>query len=549
MNKIAAAVTLMTNSLYGKQKGKSDSEIVDSKEASPLKPVVLFGIQPDMAQAKHGIEEDGLWNFDFVILGGGTSAFHAAEEFVKSGNLKNYSVALISRESHVPCYPKTMVQNIAAGASLESSLLQTERWFSDHGVTLSLQTNVTFFDARKRTLVADRCDRVTRQTTHFRFRANHAIILATGARPSQGPPLLVLDDKPLGPMRNPNCSYPGVEGLFTLRTYAGGLTINSYLDRAKNVVVIGGGFLGLDMAYMARNRGLNVTLVCSSACVLRRVFTEEMAQMYQDFFERNGVKMCMGSGCKNILVREGKVVGVRLRDQSELECDMVMAACGVVPNIDLFRGQLQLEKNTSTPGVLVDAYLLTSVPGVYAIGDVCAMRFAQHNPGAIRHLSNAALSGARVAQALISAADSISSTPKRRGSKLGLSARRCTSGRSTVQERMMQALVPGCDAIPYAPHPAYDVNHFDLRGYVSGDRLGPDFVMVGTDMGPDGKLVTFWLWENRVVGAFVSNPSFEEKALLDEATKEQWLIENMPELRVLRNAYEALDHIKKHHRL
>ena len=57
------------------------------------------------------------------------------------------------------------------------------------------------------------------------------------------------------------------------------------------------------------------------------------------------------------------MVGVRLKDGRELECDMVMVACGVIPNIELFRDQLQLEKNTKTPAVLVDPFLLTSVPG------------------------------------------------------------------------------------------------------------------------------------------------------------------------------------------
>ena len=178
------------------------------------------------------------------------------------------------------------------------------------------------------------------------------------------------------------------------------------------------------------------------------------------------------------------------------------------------------------------------------------MRYSQHNPGAIRHISNAIASGVCVARALMMALDSLAEP--RRGSKVE-SARKNPNSRSTIvvdtiSDKLMRALLPGSGALPHTPHPAYDVNHFNLRGYVSGDRLGPDFVMVGRDMGPGEKMVTFWLWECRVVGAYVSNPTDKDKSLLDEATREQWYIENLPELRDMTNAYEALEHIKHHHR-
>ena len=122
--------------------------------------------------------------------------------------------------------------------------LQTEKWFDDNRINLSLLTNITFVDAKKRLLIGDKRDKYTHRSTHVRIRAARALILATGARPAQGPPLIVLDNQDLGPAKSPNCSYPKVRGLFTLRTYAGGAEISRHLETAKQAVVIGGGFLG-----------------------------------------------------------------------------------------------------------------------------------------------------------------------------------------------------------------------------------------------------------------------------------------------------------------
>lgn len=482
--------------------------------------------------------------FDFVILGGGAAAYHAAAEFARLG--RKYTIVLVSREAFPPCYPKSMVQKLAENQDIFDSLLATEKWFLDNNVALSLNTNVTQMDAKKRLLVGERFDPSTNQSVPLQIKARSALILATGASPIVGPPLEVLDDTPLVAPRS-EFGYPLVHGLFTLRTFAGGLAINRHLQLATNVVVVGGGFLGLDMAYIARRRGVDTTIVGGNQ-LLERVFTPGMASIYQNFFESNGVTVITKNRCSNILVREGRVVGVTLQDGSRISCDMVMVACGVVPNVELFRDQLKLEKGTNTPGVLVDPYLLTSVPGVYAIGDVCAMRYSQHNPGAIRHLSHAQASGTSVARMLVSALDAGDRSTRRRGSKVVLS-KAGGSARSTIQDRMMDALVPGSSAEPYTPHPAYDVNHFNFLGRVSGDRLGPDFLMVGHDMGPGNKMLTLWLWENRIVGAFISNPTEPERQLLDEATSNQWYVINLPEIRAMTDALEALEHIKKFHKL
>eukprot|EP00300_Choanocystis_sp_HF-7_P021039 c20726_g3_i2.p1 GENE.c20726_g3_i2~~c20726_g3_i2.p1 ORF type:complete len:573 (-),score=139.06 c20726_g3_i2:177-1895(-) len=485
------------------------------------------------------VDADGALCFDFVILGGGTAAMFAARKFAEDKK-DRYTVALLSRENHTPFCPKKLVQALADRTAPESALMQDEQWFRENDQTLMLNTNVTQVDMKTRLLVGERRDPGSGKSTPVRVRASRALILATGARPIPGPQLLQVD-RPDAPI-----NWEAVDGYFMLRTYEVGLKLDACLDRSKSIIIVGGGFLGLDIAYIARNRGLDVTLVCSSKYVLRRVFTPQMSQMYQDFFASHGVKLVMGNQCTHILSEKGRVVGVRLKDGAQLACEMCVVACGVAPNIELARGQLQLEKGTSTPAILVDSFLVTSVPGVYAIGDVCAMRYAQHNPGAIRHCSNARLGGMHVVETLLDAMQ----TNKHRASRVThMLPAAHTKTEANQQEQILQILKPGTGARPFVPHPAYDVNHFHFKGYVSGDRLGPDFVMVGSDMGPSSKMATFWLWENRVVGAYVSNPTQEEKDLLDEATRDQWYILNMPELRAMTNADEALEHIRTQHRL
>eukprot|EP00300_Choanocystis_sp_HF-7_P033608 c4598_g1_i2.p1 GENE.c4598_g1_i2~~c4598_g1_i2.p1 ORF type:complete len:1117 (+),score=273.05 c4598_g1_i2:1-3351(+) len=504
-------------------------------------------------------DSDGAFAYDFVILGGGTAAVFAARKFAES-NKEKYTVAVVSRESNTPFCPKVLVQALADNTSPAVSIMQDEAWFKDNGITLFLNTNVTHADLKGRLLVGERDDTTnpTAAPRHLRIRANRALILAMGARPANGPPVVRLDRLPgdeeiasvasvdtlresVGSFRNP--FHNNIEGYFTLRTFSTGLKINEYLGFAKKVVVVGGGFLGLDIAYIARSRGLDVTLVCSSDHVLRRIFTPVMSQMYQDFFVSHGVKLAMGKACVQVFADHERVVGVGLKDGTRIDCDMCVVACGVCPNIDLVRGQCQLEKGTSTPAILVDSFLVTSVPGVYAIGDVCAMRYAQHNPGAIRHCSNARMGGSHVVETLLDAIQ----TTKRRASRVSDVSHKPKP--TKAEDQILELLRPGMGARPFVPHPAYDVNHFHFKGYVTGDRLGPDFVMVGNDMGPNSKMVTFWMWENRVVGAYVSNPTPEEKLLLDEATRDQWYIEHMPELRTMTDAYHALEHLRVFHRL
>eukprot|EP00300_Choanocystis_sp_HF-7_P030482 c39320_g1_i1.p1 GENE.c39320_g1_i1~~c39320_g1_i1.p1 ORF type:complete len:569 (+),score=119.71 c39320_g1_i1:64-1707(+) len=491
------------------------------------------------------LDDDGCQCFDIIILGGGVAAFSAVSELVKAqgddseeGN--RFSIAMISRESQPPFFAGKMVEQLAGKKPIDDSLIVTEKWFRDNHITLLLNTQVTFVDVKRRLLVADASE--SDYASHFRLRATCALILATGARPKPGPPVTLLDDATTTVTYSSFENIPSIEGVFTLRSLEVGRKIDKFLDKSNKIVVVGAGFLGLDMVYIARQRGLQVTLVGGSQ-LLQNIFTRDMANQYRAFLEHNGITVITNNICTQILARGNRVVGVVLADGTTLDCDMVTVACGVIPNVELFRGQLELEKNTTTPGLLVDSFLLTSVPGVYAIGDLCAMRYSQHNPGAIRHLSNARYSGVHVGRGLMTAMLVTNSHRRSQVSTQKLSGK-CAK---EYQDKIMRALMPGSGADPYVAHPTYDINHFNFRGFVSGDRLGPDFIQVGQDMGPHNKMVNLWLWENRLVGAFVSNPTDAEKELLNQATKDQWYICDIPELRLKTEAVEALAHIANNH--
>ncbi len=162
---------------------------------------------------------------------------------------------------------------------------------------------------------------------------------------------------------------PGAElpGVLTLRGLDDADRLRAALGPSAAVVVIGAGWIGSEVAASARQLGANVAMVDSARVPLERVLGPEVGAIYRDLHAAHGVQLHLGVGVDAILGSES-VEAVRLLDGSEVPASVVVVGVGVTPQVELAEAAGLAVDN----GILVDERLRTSVPGVFAAGDVAS---------------------------------------------------------------------------------------------------------------------------------------------------------------------------------
>jgi 3-phenylpropionate/trans-cinnamate dioxygenase ferredoxin reductase component len=154
-------------------------------------------------------------------------------------------------------------------------------------------------------------------------------------------------------------------GICYLRDSDDAVDLRSRLETAVNVVVVGGGFIGLEATAAARALGRSVTVVEAADRLLPRVVAPVVSEFYRRAHERRGARVLLESLVSGFTGDRGAVTGVRLADGQELPADLVLVGVGVVPRTEL-AGQLGLECDG---GIVVDAHARTSEPSVVSAGD------------------------------------------------------------------------------------------------------------------------------------------------------------------------------------
>ncbi len=161
-----------------------------------------------------------------------------------------------------------------------------------------------------------------------------------------------------------------LEGVFYLRTAADAERLGPELVEGRRLVMIGGGYIGLEVAAVARERGLDVTVIEAAARILQRVAAPETSDYFRDLHERRGVRVIEGVGLRT-LRGERRVSGAELADGRVIDADIVVVGIGVVPRTRLAaQAGLALEN-----GIRVDKSGRTSVNGVWAVGDCCSFPY------------------------------------------------------------------------------------------------------------------------------------------------------------------------------
>lgn len=169
--------------------------------------------------------------------------------------------------------------------------------------------------------------------------------------------------------------FPGtadLSGVHAIRDYADAVALRHALDTASRVVVIGAGFIGSEVASAARERGLAVNLVEAAAQPLARAIGPVAAGMLAGLHEVGGSRLVLGASVKRVAHDGGQVDGVELGTGEVLPADVVVPGIGSIPCSD-WLARSGIDVDPATGGVVVDAALATSLPGVWAAGDVACL--------------------------------------------------------------------------------------------------------------------------------------------------------------------------------
>jgi len=305
----------------------------------------------------------------FVIVGAGLAGAKAAETLRAEGFAGR--IVLIGEEADRPYErPPLSKGQLLGTADRDAAFVHDPDWYATNGVQLRLGSRVEAIDRTARTVSLAGGEVV----------GYDKLLLATGSTPRR----LDLPGADLG-------------GVLYLRTLPDADRLVKCLVEGARVVVLGAGWIGLEVAAAARAKGATVTVVETMPLPLQRVLGDEVARVFLALHQAHGVTFHAGASVRE-LRGEGDVSSVVLADGTELPADVVVVGVGILPNVELAKASGLATAN----GISVDASMRTSDPRVFAAGDVAN---AQHpligRPIRVEHWANARNGGPVAAKAML----------------------------------------------------------------------------------------------------------------------------------------------------
>jgi NADPH-dependent 2,4-dienoyl-CoA reductase/sulfur reductase-like enzyme len=296
---------------------------------------------PDARKFIYGIAKVQTMEYDLIVIGGGGAGATGATEAIKYAGKE---VLLITTEEHV-AYPRCDLPHMFfAGESEIEHILTDKIYDAQRNLTLKRKTEVTSVDFDARTLKTEGPD----GSEEFGYKS---LLIATGSRVFRPP-------------------IEGIEstGVFFLRTYDHLMDIRPHVQKAKEVVVIGAGAIGVELCELTTKQGLKATLVEALPNVLPRALDPDMAKIIENILTENGIDVVIGEGVNSIESENGKVTGISVGDRV-IPADTVFVSTGSRPNVEFLK-DTSLELGP-TGGIKTNNRLETNIEGVFAAGD-CA---------------------------------------------------------------------------------------------------------------------------------------------------------------------------------
>ena len=272
-----------------------------------------------------------------VIVGGGHAGGQAAASLRQEGY--EGSVTIVTEENYIPYQrPPLSKQYLSGEFDVNKVYLRPEKFYETKGIEIRTGLTVNEINRKEHELICN-------DKTVIRY---EKLLLATGAR-----------------ARTLDIAGSELSGIHSLRTIKDVDAIRVDMAKADSVTIIGGGYIGLEVAAVAIEAGKQVTVLEMEDRILERVATPEMSQFYYELHRSKGVNILTNCTANSFQGNGGEVSSVHCSNGLEIASDLVIVGVGIVPNVEIAENAGIKTSN----GILVNEYCLTSDPHIFAAGD------------------------------------------------------------------------------------------------------------------------------------------------------------------------------------
>ncbi len=273
-----------------------------------------------------------------VIVGAGQAGFALAAKLRGLGDSR--PITIVGAEENLPYQRPPLTKKYLLGEmTFDRLLFRPEHWYADNNVEIRLSTWVEQIHRAAKQIVMQDGSTLQYDT----------LALSTGSTPRRLPP-----------------SVGGaLEGVYLARDKRDADRLAAEMRPGRRVLIIGGGYIGLEAAAVARHRGLEVTVIEMSDRILQRVAAKETADIFRAIHQKHDVVIREKTGLKQLIDHNGHVGAAELSDGSRIDVDFVVVGIGVAPN-DRLAKEAGLEVGN---GIVVDSFARTSDPSIFAVGD------------------------------------------------------------------------------------------------------------------------------------------------------------------------------------
>jgi 3-phenylpropionate/trans-cinnamate dioxygenase ferredoxin reductase subunit len=390
-----------------------------------------------------------------VVVGGGQAAFALVAKLRALKDERPITI-VASEASHPYQRPPLSKKYLLREMDLDRLLYRPESWYAEHNIDIRLSTSVTGIDRSSKTVTLSDGSALEYDV----------LALATGSTPRKLPASVGGD----------------LDGVFVVRDFTDADRLAEEMKPGKHALIIGGGYIGLEAAAVARSSGLDVTVIEMADRILQRVASVATSYLVKDIHTSRGVDIREGTGLVRLVGTDGRVTSAELTDGSTIPVDLVIVGIGVTAN-DALAHAADLEVAN---GIVVDCFGRTSDPAILAMGD-CAVLPWKDMRIRLESVQNA-----------------------------------------VDQAEAVAALLAGGEA-PYAPKPWFWSDQYDVKLQIAGFGLGHDETVVRKGQ-REGSISVWYFMDGKLIAVDALNDAkayVTGKKLLDLGlTPDRMALEN-----------------------